>query len=68
MLDALDLANRLTSDAFPDVASALASYEATKLGRMIPAIEETLAAQYLMIAPDAPAGILDLIAHRTQAH
>jgi hypothetical protein len=65
MLDALELADCLTSNRFADVASALASYEATMLARMSCAIKETLASQDLLISPEAPANVAELIAHRT---
>ncbi len=42
MLDALELADRLTSDRFPDIAWAFADYEAVMLARMPVVIEETL--------------------------
>ncbi len=54
MLDALELADRLTSDRFPDIAWAFADYEAVMLARMPVVIEETLASQDLMISACAP--------------
>jgi 2-polyprenyl-6-methoxyphenol hydroxylase-like FAD-dependent oxidoreductase len=66
ILDALELANRLTSDGFADIPAALADYESAMLDRMSGAISETLAAQDLMIAADAPDGLAALIQKRTK--
>ncbi len=41
------------------VAEGIATYDANMLARMRTAISETLAAQDLMIAEDAPRGIVD---------
>lgn len=65
MLDAVELAERLTSGRFPTLEAALADYEAAMRARMTPAIAEALASQDLMIAPDAPAGIAAMIRAHT---
>lgn len=56
MLDAVELAEQL--DRKP-VAEAIAAYDGAMLARMREAIVETLAAQDLMIAADAPRGIVE---------
>lgn len=61
MLDALELADCLTSDSIPDLAAALAVYETIMLARMKPAIQETLASQDMIIASDAPAALVAVI-------
>ncbi|WP_246795205.1 FAD-dependent oxidoreductase [Burkholderia perseverans] len=58
MLDALELAHCLSAGRFDTLDAAISAYETAMLARMRGAIEETLAAQDLMIAPDAPAGIV----------
>lgn len=57
MLDAVELADCLLSGQFADVAKALRAYEIKMLARMSDAISETLAAQELMIAANAPEGL-----------
>jgi len=64
MLDALELADCLTSDRFADVAAALSGYEAAMLARMSPAIRETLASQDLLLSPEAPTNLVKLITDR----
>ncbi|WP_051598199.1 NAD(P)/FAD-dependent oxidoreductase [Burkholderia sp. A1] len=65
MLDAFELAQRLGSDRFASIEAALADYESAMLARMAPEIEATLASQDLMIAPDAPAGIVAYLRGQT---
>jgi 2-polyprenyl-6-methoxyphenol hydroxylase-like FAD-dependent oxidoreductase len=64
MLDALKLAEHLTSDHFHDLPSALGAYEAEMHQRMATAISEATGAQNLMIAPDAPRELAALLAQR----
>ncbi len=66
MLDAAELAGRLVSGRFATISEALANYETSMLARMETAIEETLASQNLMIAPDAPEGIAQHVLRRTE--
>jgi 2-polyprenyl-6-methoxyphenol hydroxylase-like FAD-dependent oxidoreductase len=64
MLDAVELADNLTSGRFSDIASALRAYETIMLRRMSKAIAETLADQDVLIAPRAPEGIVALFRRR----
>ncbi|MGV1793479.1 FAD-dependent oxidoreductase [Rhizobium sp. A37_96] len=61
MLDAVELAERLTAPGLADVDTAIADYETSMLKRMEMAIQETLEAQDRLIAEDAPEPILALI-------
>jgi len=58
LLDAVELAEQL---AFRPASDGIAAYEAAMLERMRSAISETLAAQDLMIAEDAPRGIVEYV-------
>jgi len=64
MLDALELADNLTSDRFADPAAAIHAYDMVMLARMSDAIRETLASQDVMIAADAPGRLISHIAGR----
>lgn len=64
MLDALELARNLTSDQFASVGAAFAAYDERMLERMADAIESTMASQDVMLAADAPLG---LVAHVEEA-
>jgi 2-polyprenyl-6-methoxyphenol hydroxylase-like FAD-dependent oxidoreductase len=67
MLDAVELADNLTSGKFSDIAQALRAYETSMFNRMTAAIAETLADQDVFISRDAPAGIADLLRRRIEA-
>jgi 2-polyprenyl-6-methoxyphenol hydroxylase-like FAD-dependent oxidoreductase len=62
MLDALELADNLTSDRF--AAAAIHAYDMVMLARMSDAIRETLASQDMVIAADAPSGLVAHISGR----
>ena len=61
MLDALELSQRLTSDAFPDVRSAIAAYETQMRSRAAEAAIMTLEQTALLHAPDAIAHMIAVI-------
>jgi 2-polyprenyl-6-methoxyphenol hydroxylase-like FAD-dependent oxidoreductase len=67
MLDAVELADNLTSGKFSDVAQALRAYETSMFHRMAGAISETLADQDVFISREAPVGILELLRRRIEA-
>jgi 2-polyprenyl-6-methoxyphenol hydroxylase-like FAD-dependent oxidoreductase len=67
MLDAVELADNLTSGKFSDVTQAIRAYETSMFDRMAAAISETLADQDVFISRDAPAGIKELLWRRIQA-
>lgn len=67
MLDALELAENLTSGKFSDVNEALRAYETRMLDRMAREISETLAAGDVFISNVAPAGIPELFQRRLEA-
>jgi 2-polyprenyl-6-methoxyphenol hydroxylase-like FAD-dependent oxidoreductase len=67
MLDAVEVADQLTSDHVPDVPTALRAYEQGMLTRMSRAIAQTLADQDVMIAANAPEGFAALFQKRIQA-
>jgi 2-polyprenyl-6-methoxyphenol hydroxylase-like FAD-dependent oxidoreductase len=67
MLDAVELADNLTSGKFSDVAQAIRAYEASMFNRMAAAISETHRDQDVFISRDAPAGIEDLLRRRIAA-
>ncbi|HEY0938597.1 MAG TPA: NAD(P)/FAD-dependent oxidoreductase [Steroidobacter sp.] len=67
MLDALELAENLTSGQFSDVNEALRAYETRMLDRMAAAISETLADGDVFISNIAPAGIPELFRRRLAA-
>jgi 2-polyprenyl-6-methoxyphenol hydroxylase-like FAD-dependent oxidoreductase len=67
MLDAVELADNLTSGKFSDIARAIRAYETRMFDRMAAAISETLADQDVFISRDAPAGIKDLLWRRIEA-
>jgi 2-polyprenyl-6-methoxyphenol hydroxylase-like FAD-dependent oxidoreductase len=67
MLDAVELADNLTSGRFDDIGAALRAYETKMFDRMAAAISETLADQDVFISRDAPAGIADLLRRRIEA-
>ena len=64
MLDAVELAENLTSGKFSDISQAIFAYETGMFDRMAGAISETLADQDVFISRDAPAGIEDLLRRR----
>lgn len=64
MLDAVELAENLTSGAYNSLASAISAYEAGMLRRMSEAVAETMESQEVMISPQAPEGIAELFAQR----
>jgi 2-polyprenyl-6-methoxyphenol hydroxylase-like FAD-dependent oxidoreductase len=64
MLDAVELADNLTSGKFSDIAQAIRAYETSMFKRMAAAISETLRDQDVFISRDAPAGIEDLLRSR----
>lgn len=66
MLDALELADTLTSGKFSSIDLALRAYEASMLDRMAAAISETLADQDVFISHAAPAGIAELFRRRIE--
>jgi 2-polyprenyl-6-methoxyphenol hydroxylase-like FAD-dependent oxidoreductase len=66
MLDALELADNLTSGEFSTVADAVRAYEATMFDRMAAAICENLADQDVFISSVAPAGVQDLFRRRIE--
>lgn len=67
LLDAVELADNLTSGRFSDIAQAIRAYETGMLNRMTTAISETLADQDVFISRNAPAGIADLLRRRIEA-
>jgi 2-polyprenyl-6-methoxyphenol hydroxylase-like FAD-dependent oxidoreductase len=67
MLDAVELADNLTSGKFSDIAQAIRAYETRMFNRMAAAISETLADQDVFISHDAPAGIKELLLRRIEA-
>lgn len=67
MLDAIELADNLTSGKFTDVAQAIGAYETSMLNRMAASIAETHADQDVFISPVAPAGIEELLRARIVA-
>src|SRR5690606_27189096 len=67
MLDALELAENLTSGKFADIDEALRAYETRMLDRMAAAISETLTDQDVFISHVAPAGIPELFRRRIEA-
>src|SRR5690606_35476702 len=67
MLDALELAENLTSGKFSDVNEALRAYETRRLDRMAAAISETLADGDVFISNIAPVGIPELFQRRLAA-
>lgn len=64
MLDAVELARALTDGAHASLTDALRAYEHAMFERMTPAIDETLASQDLVIAADAPQGLIAAIRER----
>jgi hypothetical protein len=67
MLDALELADRLTSGRFTDLTEAISSYESDMLARACEAARTTAASQEAMLAPDAPdAFVAQVVAHFPQ--
>jgi 2-polyprenyl-6-methoxyphenol hydroxylase-like FAD-dependent oxidoreductase len=67
MLDAVELADNLTSGKFADSAQAIRAYETSMFNRMATEISATHADQDVFISPDAPAGIEDLLRRRIVA-
>jgi 2-polyprenyl-6-methoxyphenol hydroxylase-like FAD-dependent oxidoreductase len=67
MLDAVELADNLTSGKFSDIAQAIRAYETSMFDRMAAAISETLADQDVFISRNAPAGIKELLLRRIEA-
>jgi 2-polyprenyl-6-methoxyphenol hydroxylase-like FAD-dependent oxidoreductase len=67
MLDAVELADNLTSGKFSDIAQALRAYETSMFNRMAAAISETHRDQDVFISREAPAGIEDLLRRRIAA-
>ncbi|MGH9061529.1 MAG: FAD-dependent oxidoreductase [Acidimicrobiales bacterium] len=58
LVDAVELAEELTSPTHPTADEAIAAYEARMLARMTPAIEETLGSQNRIISPDGAKSLL----------
>jgi 2-polyprenyl-6-methoxyphenol hydroxylase-like FAD-dependent oxidoreductase len=67
MLDAVELADNLTSGRFADVAQGIRAYETGMFNRMAPEIAENHADQDVFISRDAPAGIKELLWRRIEA-
>jgi 2-polyprenyl-6-methoxyphenol hydroxylase-like FAD-dependent oxidoreductase len=67
MLDAVELADNLTSGRFSDIDQAIHAYETGMRNRMAVEISDTLADQDVFISRDAPAGIEDLLRRRIAA-
>jgi len=64
MLDAVELAENLTSGRYSDVAAAIRAYDLNMLKRMRESVAETMESQEVMISPQAPKGILELFQRR----
>lgn len=64
MLDAVELAENLTSGRYSDVAAAIRAYDVKMLKRMWDSVAETMESQEVMISPHAPRGILELFQQR----
>lgn len=64
MLDAVELAENLTSGRYSDVASAIRAYDEKMLNRMWASVAETMESQEVMISPRAPQGIVELFQER----
>jgi len=64
MLDAVELAENLTSGRFAEVGAAIQAYETAMQARMERAITEVLDDQDVLIAADAPARVKDLFQRR----
>lgn len=61
MLDAVELADCLTSDHFSDLTQALNAFEESVRVRMAPIVEQSIATQEILFADDAPAGLVELM-------
>lgn len=64
MLDAVELAENLTSGRCSDVAAAIQAYDVKMLRRMWGSVAETMESQEVMISPRAPQGIVELFQQR----
>jgi 2-polyprenyl-6-methoxyphenol hydroxylase-like FAD-dependent oxidoreductase len=64
MLDAVELAENLTSGRYSDVAAAIKAYDVKMLKRMWGSVAETMESQEVMISPQAPRGIVELFQER----
>ena len=67
MLDAVELADNLTSGQFSDVRQAIHAYETSMFKRMAPEISTNHADQDVFISHDAPAGVKELLWRRIEA-
>jgi 2-polyprenyl-6-methoxyphenol hydroxylase-like FAD-dependent oxidoreductase len=66
MLDAVELADILTSDRFVDLTDALAAFEEGMRGRMVPLMIGSLETQDLLFADDAPKGLAATVAQSSR--
>lgn len=60
MLDALELSDCLTSDAFPDLQTAIAAYEHQMRTRAADAAQETLDSMVMLHSPNAVENLLNM--------
>jgi 2-polyprenyl-6-methoxyphenol hydroxylase-like FAD-dependent oxidoreductase len=61
MLDAVELADHLTSDRFAVLTDALAAFESGMHERMTPLVQQSVVTQDILFAEDAPAGLVALV-------
>jgi 2-polyprenyl-6-methoxyphenol hydroxylase-like FAD-dependent oxidoreductase len=61
MLDAVELADHLTSKDFADLAGAQAAFERGMRERMTPLVQQSVATQDILFADDAPTGLVALM-------
>lgn len=61
LLDAVELAEHLTSDRYESLTTALNAFEVSMIRRMKPMIEQAVATQEILFADDAPCGLVDLM-------